>query len=532
MAAASQIFQNKESDNNEVGRQEIQAAVDKAVKLRALHGALTLSKRNNPANKKCPSFSSPLSRPASQFSAQDYPVFTPGSIFAFFNNDFLEFKLYVKWHFDRVMKMNRYLKSGMNMAWKQAMALQLFYQITRKRFQLRGKDSPRQWLPSNRMSFPLKIETPSLVLVQTTLPSYKHLRGLNFTSPVGEHHDFDYGDATTDSHLCVQPRPKNRGVISWLFPKLKKKHKNVNSPTQTESEDVSQIFKEFGMLSIEKLKRELMEANENRDAALMEIAGMRSSLGDLKQKIEYLETYCVQLKRALRQKTQSNDSQINEKLGKGISIGGNGENPMPVSEEVMVKGFLQIVSEASLSVKQFCKTLVAHIQQSDSTLTDNLNLLLQPYKLSLNSKYSSAVSYHLESIIIQSFFQDFEGSVFRKSGSPKLLDPQQNCQTQFSSFVALRNLGWNEVLRKGSKYYGEEFSKFCDEKMSLIISTLNWTIPCPEQLLQAFFVAAKRICLLRLLAFSFNPRLGILRIEENRDFDPHYMEDMFMGRQK
>ncbi|KAF2311990.1 hypothetical protein GH714_027690 [Hevea brasiliensis] len=203
---------------------------------------------------------------------------------------------------------------------------------------------------------------------------------------------------------------------------------------------------------------------------------------------------------------------------------------MPVSEEVMVEGFLQIVSETRLSVKQFCKTLVGQIEETDGTLTDNLNLLLQPYKLSLNSRYSKAVLCHLEAIINQSLYQDFENSVFQKNGSPMHLDPQQDRQAQFASFVALRNLSWNEVLRKGTKYYSEEFSKFCDQKMSCIITTMNWTRPWPEQLLQAFFVAAKCIWLLHLLAFSFSHPLGILRVEENRSFDPHYMEDMFMDR--
>lgn len=331
----------------------------------------------------------------------------------------------------------------------------------------------------------------------------------------------------TDSHSSVQPQPKNRGVISWLFPKLKKKHKNESSSAPTESEEVSQIFKDLGMLSIEKVKRELMEANENRDAALMEVAEMRSSLGQLNQKLEYLETYCEELKKALGQATQTKDSQINEQLGKGKSV-----NPMPVDEEVMVEGFLQIVSEARLSVKQLCKALVAQMEENDTTLMDNLNLLLQPYKLSLNSKYSKTVLYHLEAIINQALYQDFENCVFQKNGSPKLLDPQQDREAQFSSYVALRNLSWNEVVRKGTKYYSEEFSKFCDQKMSLIISTLNWTRTWPEQLLQAFFVAAKCIWLLHLLAFSFSPPLGILRVEENTTFDPQYMEDMLMERQK
>jgi hypothetical protein len=136
---------------------------------------------------------------------------------------------------------------------------------------------------------------------------------------------------------------------------------------------------------------------------------MRSSFGELKQKLEYLEGYCEELKKALKQAMQAKESPLcDEKLG-------NGENlmmPMPVSEDVMVEGFLQIVSESRLSVKHFCKILISQIDENDQTLIENLNLLLQPYKLSLNSKYSKAVLYHFEAFINNSLYQDFENCVF------------------------------------------------------------------------------------------------------------------------
>lgn len=369
---------------------------------------------------------------------------------------------------------------------------------------------------------------PAVISSETENPTRNNSKNSNIVVPL------------TDSHSSLHSQPKSRGLsLSWLFPRIKKKHKNVSSsPNRTESEEVSHVM---GATSIETLKRELMEAKESRDKALMEVGEMKSSLGELKGKLEYLETYCEELKKALRQavvQRKTNDSQVPEMLGslpkreKPVSVAGDVENPMPVSDEAMVEGFLQVVSEARLSVKQFCKTLVSQIGETDSTLMENIDYLLQPYKLSLNSKYSRAVLYHLEAIINQSLYQDFENPVFQKNGSPKLLDPNQDRQAKFSSFVSLRNLSWNEVLRKGTKYYSEEFSKFCDQKMSCIITTLNWTRPWPEQLLQSFFVAAKCIWLLHLLAFSFGPPLGILRVEENRSFDPHFMEDIFVDRQR
>lgn len=63
--------------NATLSRQEIEAAMAKAVELRALHASLM-------QGKSCPSAASPLSRHASYFSAHDYPVFTPVSISFYF----------------------------------------------------------------------------------------------------------------------------------------------------------------------------------------------------------------------------------------------------------------------------------------------------------------------------------------------------------------------------------------------------------------------------------------------------------------
>ncbi|KAK3020442.1 hypothetical protein RJ639_047566 [Escallonia herrerae] len=556
MAATTQAFQGNNniinnSCSNEVNRDEIQAAIAKAVELRALHAALVQG--SSPANIRFPSASPAPSYHASQFSAHDYPVFTPSyedeplpgyQQIRMENPDFAE-----NWD---AYGLGRGYSDGsilsdyqkVNASSRKGLPSELFH------------SQPHFCPPEDQKSAAGSCTNHVTVLRaspgtdfsksrRNSLGDFRSVSSCNKCKPAvisteaeSTTRSSKYSNIIvplTDSHSSAQSQPKNRGLnFSWLFPRLKKKHKNDVSPTRTESEEASQMIKNFSIISIETLKKELMEANDSRDAALLEATEMKSSLGELKEKLEYLETYCEELKKALRQAMQGKGSQVPEKLGSLSKRGkfNDGENAMPVSEEVMVEGFLQIVSEARLSVKQFCKTLVGQIEETDSTLMDNLNLILQPYKLSLSSKYSKAVLYHLEAIINLSLYQDFENCVFQKNGSPKFLDPQQDRHAQFSSFVALRNLSWNEVLRKGTKYYSEEFSKFCDQKMSCIVTTLNWTRPWPEQLLQAFFVAAKCIWLLHLLAFSFSPPLGILRVEENRNFDPHFMEDIFVDRQK
>ncbi|KAM1392876.1 hypothetical protein ACFX2I_028795 [Malus domestica] len=548
----SQPQENNSNVSNDVRRQEIQAAVAKAVELRALHAALVQG--SSPANLRFRS-SSPASRPASQFSAQDYPVFTPS-----YEDEPLP-------GFQQIPTMNRRLSEncdeygGLEGNVDETVASNYKENSSsRKGFPSDFAYLESHACPAEDHKSVTSSSCANNITVLQTSPAKEYFRSrrrnslgdfnsvsscnrckpaiITSESEVGTRNYRNSNSVVplTDSHSSVRSQPKSRGVISWLFPKLRKKHKNESSPNRTEPEEVSQVYRDLGIMSIETLRKQLTEANEQRDAALMEVSEMRSSLGELKQKMDYLETYCEELKRALRQATHTKNSQIPEKLGNfpksGKSNDGNAENLMPVSEEVMVEGFLQIVSEARLSVKQFCKILVAQIEVTDNTLVDNLNMLLEPFKLSLSSKHSKEVLYHLEAIINQSLYQDFENCMFQKNGSPKILDPHQARQAQFSSFVALRNLSWNEVLRKGTKYYCEEFSKFCDQKMSCIITTLNWTRPWPEQVLQEFFVATKCIWLLHLLAFSFNPPLGILRVEENRSFDPHYMDDMFMDRQR
>ncbi|CAI0427049.1 unnamed protein product [Linum tenue] len=226
----------------------------------------------------------------------------------------------------------------------------------------------------------------------------------------------------TDSHASVQSQPRSKGMMSWLFPKLRTKPtKNVatTSPVRTESEEVSQAFVELGLLSIENLRRELRESNETRDATLTEVAETRASLGPLRQKIEHLEGYCEELKKALKSATRSK--------GRAKSIDGYSQNNnsnhhpsiLPVTDEAMVEGFLQMVAESRLSVKQFCKALISQIEDAaDSPLIETL--------LFVHSNHSKTILHHLESIINDTMHQDFENSAFHNNGAPKHLDPQQD----------------------------------------------------------------------------------------------------------
>ncbi|RWW65699.1 hypothetical protein BHE74_00027030 [Ensete ventricosum] len=336
----------------------------------------------------------------------------------------------------------------------------------------------------------------------------------------------------SDDVKTTRALPKKHGgrILSWVLSKSRRKCKPETPPKTMASDDMSQLLKELGVSSPESLEEELLHAKENRDAAVAEVSEMKSLLAELQQRLHGLEAYCEEQKKALKQAMHGKSPQVlyKFKLSKRMkSSRGSQDDLMPVSQEVLVEGFLQMVSECRLSVTHFCETLIHQTKETDDALSGRPDLLLRPHQMTLTSSNSSKLALcHLEAIVNQSLYQDFENCVFQKNGSPKFLDPRRERQENFSSFVALRNLGWNEVLQKGTKHYSDDFSRFCDRKVSGIAVLLNWSTPWPEHLLRCFLIAAKCIWLLHLLAFSFKPSLMILRVEGNRDFDPIHMEEI------
>ncbi|KAL8255573.1 hypothetical protein R6Q59_030640 [Mikania micrantha] len=496
----------------DVSRQEIQVAIAKAMELRSLHAALLQS--NSPSHLRLPA-TSPLRRHVPQHSAQDYPVFTP-------SYDDVPRNQSSPRCWDECSDDSRFFSDHKNPNTSSSRILlpQELMNIVRHKCSSNDHNSVTNLVPSPGTNF-----------------SRSRRNSLGDFSSITSHDKCKTAtlDSTgkssnlvvpmTDSHSSGQShsKPKSGMSLSWLLPRLnKKKHKKIeSSPSRVGSEDAS--FKDSGMMSIETLKKELTEANERRDAALTEVFEMRASIGGLQEKLEHLENYCKELKKALDQAVlQTKDCDKTRVITKGKPA--DFDKNMPASNEAMVEMFMQMVTDSRSSVKQFCKALVAQIGEGDAVSLDSIH---QPQKLSSSSRFSEAVLCQLEAVISQSLYQDFENCVFQKNGSPKLLDPQQEREARFGSFRALRNLSWKEVLRKGTKYYSEEFSRFCDEKMSGVVTSLNWTRPWPERLLQAFFVAAKSVWLVHLLAFSFSPALGILRVGENRSFDGEFMEDVF-----
>uniref|UniRef100_A0A7N0TIJ3 IRK-interacting protein n=1 Tax=Kalanchoe fedtschenkoi TaxID=63787 RepID=A0A7N0TIJ3_KALFE len=555
---------NTRTNRQQVSRDEIQSVLAKAVELRALHAALM--QPNTPIN--LSSSASPASH-SPQLSAHDYPVFAPtydeeplpayhqtiGLRSRPISGNWDSYGVDAASYNDQValweyQNEDTYSQTGLHSGF-----------CDLKSSHVRPGDCQKSVVGSYGNRSIVAIRSPTAEYGakssrRSSLEDMNSVASCNKWKPAvnsaeaddrmkldQKNHEADEGVPFTDSNLSYGSQAKSRGMkLSWLFQRFKKKqHQNKytgensisDSPHRViASEPASHIGSELGMVSVERLKKKLMEAIESRDSALTEVSEMRSSLTELRQNLQSVESHCEELKRALQRSGQGKDFRVRNQPPSFPILGSNADRVMPVSEDVMIEGFLQAASDARSSAKELCKNLLIEIDETDHALVDSLNTLLQPYKLSLASKYSKFLLHHLEAIVNQTLYQDFENCSFQNNGTPKLLHPQQQREAQFSSYLALQNLSWNDVLSKGTKYYSPEFSKFCDQKMSSIISLLNWTRPWPEQLLQAFFLTCKSLWLLHLLAFSFSPPLGILRVEENRSFDAQYMDDMLMDRVK
>ncbi|KAI9072496.1 hypothetical protein K1719_045543 [Acacia pycnantha] len=158
---------------------------------------------------------------------------------------------------------------------------------------------------------------------------------------------------------------------------------------------------------------------------------------------------------------------------------------------------------------------------------ERISSLLQPYDIKISSaKNPRSLLFYLEALLNKSFFEDFECAGFQKNSSNRILNPMERCEANFTSYNMLHELTWEEVLNKGTRHFSEEFSRFCDRKMSDIVAMMGWNRAWPEPLLQAFFVASKSVWKVHLLATSVHPSLTIFRVDKNARFESVYMEDM------
>ncbi|KAG0460346.1 hypothetical protein HPP92_020233 [Vanilla planifolia] len=259
-----------------------------------------------------------------------------------------------------------------------------------------------------------------------------------------------------------------------------------------------QSSKEWKIMAAE-LSRKLLVAVRKRDEALLEASRLKNSVSELERKLDMLENYCRDLRVAI-----------------------NRYDTGPV-HFVHMEPFVTAVADARVAVRKLSRCLQNQLRAAPRSLHRVASLLLSS---GLDRKKPANLLIGMESLLNQVFYSDFERAGYEEG---LLADPAARCAASRAAYESVRELGWEEVLSRGTRHYSKGLSRFCDRRMSEVVGILGWGRVWPEELLQAFFVAARGAWAVHQLARSVHPAVPILRVDRGARFDPVYMENSAVG---
>jgi hypothetical protein len=315
------------------------------------------------------------------------------------------------------------------------------------------------------------------------------------------------------------------GIFKSIFLSLTRK-----SPRSSTSEALTMAREEQWKIAVAELSQKLIHATRKRDEALLEASRLKYSMAELEKKLNKLEVYCHNLKSGLEECSTNSPYQtgiIKTSSHSNRQVNHHNVHSSLGLNDKVIEHFLVSVSESRSSIRLLSRSLTMQLRHMGGKVYERISVLLQPYDIKISlSKNPRSLVFYLEALLNKAFYEDFESIGFQKNASNQILNPIDRCEANFESFNFLRGLTWEEVLNKGTKHFSEEFSRFCDRKMSEIVAMLGWNRAWPESLLQAFFAASKSVWLVHLLATSVHPSLPIFRVDIGVEFDGIYMEDM------
>lgn len=306
----------------------------------------------------------------------------------------------------------------------------------------------------------------------------------------------------------ASPNGMLKSIVSSL---TRKSPKPINEGTDLAARE------EHWKIALGEISHKLIQATRKRDEAILEASRLKYSMAELEKKLNKLEIYCHTLKSELDE-CASNPRKPKSEVQK---------NSDSISDKI-IENFLSSVSESRSSVRQLSRSLAMQLRQIGGKVYERIQFLLQSHdiKIPLSKNLKTSLIFHLEAILNRAFFEDFETIGFQKNSPNQILNPSDRTESNIASFNRLHRLSWEEVLSKGTRHFSEDFSRFCDRKMSDIVAMLEWNRAWPEPLLQAFFAAAKSVWLVHLLATAVHPSLPIFRVDSGVRFDGVYMEDI------
>lgn len=346
-----------------------------------------------------------------------------------------------------------------------------------------------------------------------------HSRDKIFILPF-DHSNNNNSNNNKYSSLLQSPNGIFKSIVSKLTRKSPMSTTSTTTTNNNNNDPLSSSREEQWKIAVAELSHKLVHATRKRDEALQEASRLMHSMSELEKKLNKLELYCHSLKSGLEECSSINSPHVFDT--KSLS------NFHHVQDtDNVVQHFLVSVSEARSSVRLLSRSLTMQLRHIGSKVFEKVSLLLQPYDIKISfSKNPRSLLFYLEALLNKTFFEDFESIGFQKNAYNRILNPMERCEASLASFNMIHGLTWEEVLSKGTRHFSEDFSRFCDRKMSEIVAMLGWNRAWPEPLLQAFFVASKSVWMVHLLANSVHPSLPIFRVDKGVNFDSVYMEDM------
>ncbi|CAL9207757.1 unnamed protein product [Musa hybrid cultivar] len=304
--------------------------------------------------------------------------------------------------------------------------------------------------------------------------------------------------------------PGPGGLLRSLFLSVTRRSPTAAAGVPSTASAASAVREDQWRLVAAELSRKLLHATRKRDEALLEASRLEYSLTELERKIDRLESHCRDLRASIQP---------------GPALG-------PSTAPFPTEAFHVAIADARAAVRQLARSLIAHVRLGPpgSRSSDRLTALIQhddPWASVQWRRNPGGLLFHMEALLSQAFYAGFEEDDEEEA---RLIDPAARCEASRAGYEAVRGLGWDEVLCKGTRHYSEGLSRFCDRKMSEVVGVVGWDRAWPEGLLQAFFEAAKGAWVVRLMARSVQPALPVLRADQGARFDCRFMEDVAADR--
>lgn len=267
--------------------------------------------------------------------------------------------------------------------------------------------------------------------------------------------------------------PLSRTILHSLFRKTPKR-----TPTSSTSAPESNDWK----LIAHDLSLKLLHVSRRRDEAILEASRLKHLLSDLQLKLKQSQAQSI--------------------------CNGNSDR---------TDLFVMAVKDARKAVRVLTRAISGRIRPGRIATMMKLPIL-----------NTGDLLVYTESLLNRIFYNGFSVDGFAEDSG--ILDPVCRAELNRKRYEVVRDLTWEQVLVTGTKHYSKELSKFCDEKMSEIVTQFGGIKEWPELLLAAFFAAAKGVWVVKLLAgCAYPPVVTEMRVERGVAYDSKYMEDVTGG---